>query len=86
VTHEEIVSVLLAYLMETNPLVKERGGLPLDESLHDMGVLDSAGIVELVSFIENRWSITILDAELTSEMFGAINRMAFLVERKLAPA
>jgi acyl carrier protein len=85
-THAEIVAVLLAYLRETNPLVKDQGELQLDRSLHDMGVLDSSGIVELVSFIESRWPIAILDAELTSEMFGSINKMANLVDRKLADA
>jgi len=83
-THDAIVAVLVAYLMETNPLARRRGQLPLDQSLHELGILDSSGIVELVSFIEDHWSIAILDSELTNDMFGGLDKMANLIGHKLA--
>lgn len=82
-THDEIVAELMRYLMETSPLARKRGKLPLDRSLHEIGILDSSGVLELVSFIEKHWSIVILDSELTNEMFGGLDKMAILIGRKL---
>jgi acyl carrier protein len=81
-THEQIVAVLVSYLEETSPLARKLGVLPRHESLYALGVLDSFGIVELVAFIESRWSIDILDSELTKEMFGGIELMARLIGSK----
>jgi acyl carrier protein len=83
-THEAIVAVLVKYLMETNLVARGRGSLPLDRSLVELGILDSFGIIELVGFIEDRWGIAILDSELTTEMFGGIDKMAKLIGVKLA--
>ena len=82
--HEEIVAVLVKYLMETNYVARERGELPLDQSLSELGILDSSGIIELVAFIEDHWSIAILDSELTTELFGGIDKMADLIGTKLS--
>ncbi len=57
----------------------DRGSLPLDESLVELGVLDSYAVVELVSFLEERWSISIPDADITREKMGSIVKMANLV-------
>ncbi len=57
----------------------DRGSLPLDESLVEIGVLDSYAVVELVSFLEERWSIPIPDADITREKMGSIDKMANLV-------
>ncbi len=56
-----------------------RGSLPLDKSLVELGVLDSYAVVELVSFLEERWSISIPDADITREKMGSIVKMANLV-------
>ena len=85
--HEEIVEQLLNYIYSTNPVAEECRPLPLEESLLELGILDSFGVVELVSYIEGHWSIQILDSEITKEEFGGINKMARLIAKKLgAPA
>jgi acyl carrier protein len=80
---EQVVAEILKYLYESNPVAAERGELPLDESLYELGILDSFGVVETVDFIEKKWSIRILDAEITVEKFGSINKMARLVSEKI---
>lgn len=82
-THDKIVSELVNYLLETNPLARKLDPIPRDQSLHELGILDSSGILELVAFIEDHWSIAILDSELTDEMFGGLDKMASLVGSKL---
>ena len=55
-----------------------------DEPLLDSGVLDSASILELVSFLEDRYGISIEDEELVPEHFETIDTVVKLVESKLA--
>ena len=71
--HDEIVEQLLSYIYSTNPVAEECRPLPLEESLMELGILDSFGVVELVSYIEGHWSIQILDSEITKEKFGGID-------------
>lgn len=58
--------------------------IPRDESLVEVGIIDSYGVVELVEYMERNWNITIADDEITREKMGSINRMAALIEGKLA--
>jgi acyl carrier protein len=48
------------------------------------GVLDSVGLMQLMTFIEERFGIEIGDDELTSSDFGTISNIAALVDRKVA--
>ena len=52
---DEIVKELKEYILKSSSGAEAFGPLPLDESLFELGILDSFGIVELVVFIENRW-------------------------------
>ena len=81
--HEEIVSELLEFIYDSNPVAEESKPIPLDESLYEIGILDSFAVVELVAFIEERWEIAILDEEITKERFGGVNKMARLVYEKI---
>jgi acyl carrier protein len=82
--NKDIAEELLNYIYGSNPVAEQHRPLPMDQSLYEMGVLDSFGVVELVSFIESHWNIEILDAEITKEKFGGINKMARLIGEKLA--
>jgi acyl carrier protein len=46
------------------------------------GVIDSIGLMQLISFIEEQYGIEIGDDELTSAHFGTVADIAALVERK----
>ena len=53
-----------------------------DHPLLDTGLLDSLGIFELVTHLEQACGVTIDDEELVPENFGSIDHIAALVERK----
>lgn len=80
---EEIVTEILDYLQEASPAAVDRSKIPLDESLYEIGILDSFGVVEMVDFIEKKWAIRILDTEITLERFGSIHKMARLIRGKI---
>ena len=53
-----------------------------DDSLLDKGLLDSTGVLELVTFLEEQFSVRAADADLMPENFDSINRIAAFVQRK----
>jgi len=46
-----------------------------------MGILDSLGLVELISFIENTLDVTFSQDDLESKEFRTINGLANIVQR-----
>jgi len=57
-----------------------------NESLVQGGILDSLGILRLVSFLEERFAIRIDDLELVPESFDSIKAIVRLLEKKVAKA
>jgi acyl carrier protein len=57
--------------------------LSLDYALIDNEVLDSLGIFELVSFVEDEFGITIDDEDLVIENFGSIGAIESMVAAKV---
>ncbi len=81
--HQEIKKSIVEYLCKGNPLISQLENLPYDESLVELGYMDSFGVIDIVVFLEGTYKIQILDEEITKEKFGSINKMATLVLEKL---
>jgi acyl carrier protein len=58
--------------------------LTTDYELLDSDVIDSLGILSLVSFIEDHWSIEIDDDQLVPDTFATLGAMTALVEGHLS--
>jgi acyl carrier protein len=56
--------------------------LSWDDSLIKSGIVDSLGILRLVAFIEENFSVVVEDTEVVPENFESINAMSSLVQRK----
>ncbi len=54
-----------------------------DEDLLEQGIIDSLGIMKLILFIEETFSITVLDEEIVPENFQCLNSMVKFVEQKI---
>jgi acyl carrier protein len=52
------------------------------DSLLDQGVIDSTGVLEVIDFLEDKFGISIEDAEMLPENLDSIERIAAFVERK----
>jgi acyl carrier protein len=52
------------------------------DALLESGVLDSLGVLDVVSYLEQEFSIEVADDELVPENFQTIDRIAAFVERK----
>ena len=60
----------------------DTGSVTDDHPLLDTGLIDSMGILELVSQLEQACGVTIDDDELVPENFNSINNIAALVDQK----
>lgn len=54
-----------------------------DQSLLRCGVIDSMGIFELVTFLEDRFGVKIRDEEILRKNFESIGRIAEFIGEKL---
>jgi acyl carrier protein len=58
---------------------------PLDDgaSFLDAGIVDSAGILELVSFLEERYGIRVGNDEMLPDNLDSVNRVDAFLRKKL---
>jgi acyl carrier protein len=81
---EEITTALVQFVLSEYPSKYFADTLPRDQSLLELGVLDSAGVIELLVFVESTWKIEISDEDITKERAGSLNKMAALVQEYIA--
>ena len=62
----------------------EPGSLAHDASLLEQGIVDSTGVLEVVSFLEAEFGIEVADEELLPENLDTIGRISAFVARKKA--
>jgi acyl carrier protein len=74
-----------AFVIE-NFLFGNDEGLNDDTSFLDEGIIDSTGILELVSFVEEEFSISVEDEELVPENLDSINNVVAYLGRKIDSA
>ncbi len=53
------------------------------DPLIEQGIVDSSGIMSLISFLEEKFSIEILGDELVPENFESVSTISLLVNRKI---
>ena len=76
------ISVVKEFIIE-NFLFGNDDGLKDDASFLEEGIIDSTGILELVSFMEEEFSITVDDEELIPENLDSINNVTSYLDRKI---
>ena len=66
-------------------LARELDAVRDDESLLEAGVIDSLGVLSLVSFIERRYGIAVTEDEMMPENFDSIEAIAGFIARRREP-
>ncbi|MFH1743398.1 MAG: acyl carrier protein, partial [bacterium] len=54
-----------------------------DDSFFENGIIDSAGVLELVAFVEEQFNITVTDEEVTLENLDSVNRLIGFIRLKI---
>jgi acyl carrier protein len=71
------------FILKKFPLAR-RHGIQDSDPLLESGMLDSQGVLEVVTFIEQAFSINVADEDLVPENFQTIDRIAAFVQSKTA--
>ena len=83
-SHEQInvKHEITRYIID-NMLFGDGGKLDETASFQETGVLDSIGFLELITFVEEKFGIEIVDGELIPENFDTLQRVSHFVQQKL---
>jgi acyl carrier protein len=76
----------LKQFLVQNFYISEPSELTDETSLVTNGLVDSTGMLEVISFLEAEFEIQVADQETTPENLDSISRMAAFVDRKRARA
>ena len=77
-----VSDVIINFIKENFIRGRSTAEIAPDESLIDSRIIDSTGILELVMFLEEKYSITIEDEELIPENLDTVNNLTNFLERK----
>jgi acyl carrier protein len=80
-THEDISTEVVKFIRQ-NFLFDENHELGQEQSLLGSGVVDSTGILELIGYLEDTYSLKFKDSELVADNFDSVKRIAEFVQRK----
>lgn len=68
-----------------NFLFGQQGGeVGEDDSLIENGIIDSTGVLQLISFLEREFDVRVEDDEVVPQNLDSLSRLAAFVERKTA--
>ena len=79
---EKIKTKIRSFIVE-NFLFGDDNGLKGDTSFLDEGIIDSTGVLELVTYLEEEFEIEVEDEELIPENLDSINNIAAYLEGKI---
>jgi acyl carrier protein len=65
-----------------NFYVADASTLADDTSLLDQGIVDSTGVLEVISFLESSFGIQVADEEMLPDNLDSIARIAAFVQKK----
>ena len=77
------INAVKEFIIE-NFLFGEEVQLELDTDFFDKGIIDSTGVIELVSFIEEKFDISVDDDELIPENLSSLKRVDSFLQKKLS--
>ena len=80
-TSSSIERKIHSFLLVKFPLAR-KSGVDRDTALLEKGILDSLGILDVVSFLETEFSISINDEELTPENFQSLGTLSLFIRNK----
>jgi acyl carrier protein len=77
------VNAVKEFIIE-NFLFGEEEQLNLDTDFFDEGIIDSTGVIELVSFMEETFNISVDDEELIPENLSSLEKIDVFLQKKLS--
>jgi acyl carrier protein len=70
------------YILENYLFTDDQSALDSGDSFLDKGILDSTGILEVIYFLEDEFSIKVEDSEMVPENLDSVNNIVAFIGRK----
>jgi len=81
-TFLDFKKIIRGFIIENALLGSADTGLSDNDSFLEKGIIDSTGILELVSFVEENFEFEVKDEELVPENFDSITTLSEYIARK----
>jgi len=78
----ETKAKLREFITENFLFGSDEDGFKDDDSFLDNGIIDSTGVLELVSYIEEEFNMEVLDEELVPDNFDSLNKLVSYIKNK----
>ena len=75
---------LRTYILDSFLFTDDESVLDNDDSFLEKGIIDSTGIMEMVSFLEQEFGIQVDDEDMVPENLDSVSRIIASVSRKRA--
>ena len=79
---QEIEATLWVYIRDNYLPRQEETEIGKDENLFDSGILDSAGVIAFIAYLEKKFGMTIPDEDLLPENFSSLESITSYVLRR----
>jgi acyl carrier protein len=79
-TNEEIQDVLLTFI--TRNFGVDRADINLGNSMIDDGIIDSFGLVEIMTFLETEFRMVVDDDDMKRDNFGSVFKLVDYIQRE----
>jgi acyl carrier protein len=84
ISPEDARRKLRRYVLENFLFTQDEGALADKDSFLETGIVDSTGIMEVIFFLEDEFSMNVTDEEMTPENLDSIDNLVSFVQQKLA--
>lgn len=75
---------LRSYILENYLFTDDESALNDEDSLLDLGIIDSTGIMELIVYLEQDFDIKVKDEEMIPENLDSIENLSAYISQKLS--
>ena len=79
ITKEQISELLLDFICEQ--FLVDIDDIEVDKSLVDTGIIDSMGLIEISSFIEQNFNFIVQENEMNRHNFGSVLQIVEYIDR-----
>ncbi len=79
----ELKSEIKTFIIDNFLYGQDDSTLDEDVSFLSNGIIDSTGVLELVSFVQERYGIIVSDEELLPENFDSLNKLELFITKKI---
>ena len=76
------VDPIRKFIFESFLFDADESALKNDDSFLEQGIIDSTGVLELVEWLEDEFSIQVEDEELIPENLDSVNLLAAFIQKK----